>query len=474
MSARRPTAAHGAAARRCAGWSTTTGWPGRPGPGWPSRATSAAAAWSARTGRGAGPGAGRPQRRPRARAYRARLVELDPRPDARPAAPPRRPAGLSGRRRVAQRVRRARGAAVLPVGAGAAGRCTAACERSVSIVGLAGLDAVRAGHGRPARRRASPSAGSPSSPVRPTASTPRPTPRPCAADGPDHRGAGRRDRPALSREPTPSCSPRSPRRGAVMSEVPPGSAPLRNRFLKRNRMIATMTLRHGGRRGGAAQRRAQHGPAGRATTADRSAWCRARCRPRSRPAATRRCARVGRAVTDAAEVAELVGRIGATWRRGRSARPRPDWDDLDEAGRRGARCAAQDARQRGRADRRWSPACSRGRGRGRPWAGSRCSALAEKDGTGWRGRAPDPRRARAGGAACQRTGRQRGGEGELCRRERELTVEQWWRRRAASRSSSRSRRSGGTWRWSARARSTPSGPTSATCATWSAMPAGTG
>ena len=51
---------------------------------------------------------------------------------------------------------------------------------------------------------------------------------------------------------------------AVVSEQPPGSAPTRLRFLARNRLIAALTSGTVRRRGGAAQRRAQHRRVGRA------------------------------------------------------------------------------------------------------------------------------------------------------------------------------------------------------------------
>ena len=46
--------------------------------------------------------------------------------------------------------------------------------------------------------------------------------------------------------------------GAVVSELAPGCAPTRLRFLSRNRLIAALTTRHRRGRGGPAQRRPQH------------------------------------------------------------------------------------------------------------------------------------------------------------------------------------------------------------------------
>ena len=66
-----------------------------------------------------------------------------------------------------------------------------------------------------------------------------------------HRGAlaggGRRSpcSPAVSTGPTPrrtvACSTTSPHEFAVVSELPPGCAPTRLRFLARNRLIAALT-----------------------------------------------------------------------------------------------------------------------------------------------------------------------------------------------------------------------------------------
>lgn len=100
------------------------------------------------------------------------------------------------------------------------------------------------------------------------------------------------------------------REGAVVSEVPPGSAPTRSRFLQRNRLIAAMSggtvvveaaLRSGAlntARSAAALGRPVGAVPGPVTSAA-SAGC-------------HELVRDGRAVlvTDAAEVADLVGRLG--------------------------------------------------------------------------------------------------------------------------------------------------------------------
>jgi DNA processing protein len=100
------------------------------------------------------------------------------------------------------------------------------------------------------------------------------------------------------------------RAGAVISEVPPGSAPTRSRFLQRNRLIAAITagtvvVEAAVRSGALSTARAAAGlgrPVGAVpgpVTSSSSAGCHALVRD-------------GRAVlvTDAAEVADLVGRIG--------------------------------------------------------------------------------------------------------------------------------------------------------------------
>jgi DNA processing protein len=116
--------------------------------------------------------------------------------------------------------------------------------------------------------------------------------------------------------------------GAVVSEVPPGSAPTRGRFLQRNRMIAAMTagtvVVEAALRSGAlntARTAAELGrPVGAVpgpVTSASSAGC-------------HEIVRDGRAalVTDSAEVVELVGRLGADLAPARRGVARPV-DDLD-------------------------------------------------------------------------------------------------------------------------------------------------
>ena len=58
--------------------------------------------------------------------------------------------------------------------------------------------------------------------------------------------------------------------GAVVSELAPGCAPMRTRFLARNRRDRRARQGHGRRRGGRAQRGAQHGELGGAGSTVRS------------------------------------------------------------------------------------------------------------------------------------------------------------------------------------------------------------
>lgn len=123
-------------------------------------------------------------------------------------------------------------------------------------------------------------------------------------------------------------------RGVVVSEVPLGSAPTKYRFIERNRMIATMTLGtvvvEAALRSGAlrtARSAADHGrPVGVVpgpVTSPVSAGC-------------HQALRDGYAtvVTDAAEVADLVGRIGSDVAPRPAGPVDPAWDDLDETARR--------------------------------------------------------------------------------------------------------------------------------------------
>jgi DNA processing protein len=176
--------------------------------------------------------------------------------------------------------------------------------------------------------------------------------------------------------------------GAAMSEVPPGSASLKNRFLQRNRMIATMTcgtvVVEAAARSGAlntARLAAQHGrPVGAVpgpVTSDVSAGCHQALREG-----------YAVAVTNAAEVAELVGRIGDDLAPRPQGVTREDWDDLDEVSRR-----VLDAlpKTRGSAVDRIALVAGLSPDAVRSVLGRLALlALAEREGSGWR-RTPVPR-----------------------------------------------------------------------------------
>jgi DNA processing protein len=188
--------------------------------------------------------------------------------------------------------------------------------------------------------------------------------------------------------------------GAVMSEVPLGSAPTRHRFLKRNRMIATMTggtvVVEAAVRSGAlntARLAADHGrPVGAVpgpVTSPSSAGC-------------HQALRDGYAVvvTEAAEVAELVGRIGTDLAPRPQGPARPGWDDLDERSRQVLEALP---RTRGSAVERVAVVAGLGPSAVRAELG-RLSllGLAERDGAGWR-QGPSARR-RPSGAEAERGG----------------------------------------------------------------------
>ena len=121
--------------------------------------------------------------------------------------------------------------------------------------------------------------------------------------------------------------------GLVVSEVPPGSAPTRLRFLQRNRLIAAL-----GRATVVVEAALRSGALNTARTADDL------CRPvgvvpgpvtSMTSAGCHDLVRAGRAtlVTDAAECADLAGRIGDDAVGHRSG-PDAEWDGLDETCRR--------------------------------------------------------------------------------------------------------------------------------------------
>jgi DNA processing protein len=122
--------------------------------------------------------------------------------------------------------------------------------------------------------------------------------------------------------------------GALVSEVPPGSAPMRNRFIQRNRMIATLScgtvVVEAAIRSGAlntARTAERHGRPVGVVPGPVTSYVSGGCHLALREG-------WAVAVTDAAEVADLVGRIGADLAPRPSAPVRNDWDDLDAVERR--------------------------------------------------------------------------------------------------------------------------------------------
>jgi len=117
--------------------------------------------------------------------------------------------------------------------------------------------------------------------------------------------------------------------GAVISEVAPGSAPTKTRFLQRNRMIATMSrgtvVVEAGLRSGSlntARTAAEHGRVVVAVPGPVTSMMSAGCHEEIRSG-------MALLVTDAAEAAEAIGDYGsdlAPARRG----PTMAWDELDE------------------------------------------------------------------------------------------------------------------------------------------------
>ena len=156
-----------------------------------------------------------------------------------------------------------------------------------------------------------------------------------AADGPDRRRPRLWGRPRLPV--VPSRPPRRdrPHRGAVVSEVPPGWRPFRSRFLARNRLIATLTratvvVEASLRSGSLTTAREARTPTCRwgrypgPVTSMGSAGCHALVRDTGAVL-----------VTDAAEVAELAGRIGEDLAPGSAGadpgRPPTTWTPLSYA-----------------------------------------------------------------------------------------------------------------------------------------------
>lgn len=168
--------------------------------------------------------------------------------------------------------------------------------------------------------------------------------------------------------------------GAVVSEIPPGSAPTRWRFLERNRLIAALTL--GTVVVEAAWRSGALGTAARAVELGRPVGAVPGPVDAPTSAGCHRLLRDGAAcITDADEVVELVGRIGEDLAPERTAPDRPG-DRLDPGPRqvlqalpaRAAVPAAALARASGLDERAVR----------RALAVLEVEGLAERHGTGWR------------------------------------------------------------------------------------------
>ena len=117
--------------------------------------------------------------------------------------------------------------------------------------------------------------------------------------------------------------------GAVLSEVPPGAAPTRPRFLQRNRMIATMTqgtvVIEAGLRSGSlntARTAAEHQRVVACVPGPVTSMMSAGCHQAVRDG-------IAVLVTDAAEAADAIGDLGQDLAPARRAPERPG-DDLDE------------------------------------------------------------------------------------------------------------------------------------------------
>lgn len=124
------------------------------------------------------------------------------------------------------------------------------------------------------------------------------------------------------------------RTGAVVSEVPPGSAPIRHRFIERNRVIATMTIGtvvvEAARRSGAlntARTAAEYGRPVAVVPGPATSEVSAGCHQALRDG-------IAVCVTSVAEVLELVARIGEDLAPRLSGPTRSGWDELDPDARR--------------------------------------------------------------------------------------------------------------------------------------------
>jgi DNA processing protein len=169
--------------------------------------------------------------------------------------------------------------------------------------------------------------------------------------------------------------------GAVVSEVAPGSAPTKSRFLQRNRMIATMGLGtvvvEAGLRSGSlntARTAAEHGRAVAAVPGPVTSMMSAGCHEAIRSG-------MAQLVTDAAEAAEAIGSYGADLAPARRG-PTFAGDELEEPA---ARLLSALPLRKGVPVSRLAVSSGLSVSEIRPLLGRlELSALAERHGEGWR------------------------------------------------------------------------------------------
>ena len=190
--------------------------------------------------------------------HRARARPRAGGPPRHPLDRPRRP----GVARVARRPRRGRAAPGAGrrrrSGCGCAGRCGSTRCRLRWRSSAAGPRRPTAPTWRPSSAAGLARAGAHGGLRRGVRDRPGRPPRRPGRRRADRRRARLRRRPGLPERPTSSSSTTSAEHGAIVSEVAPGCAPMRVRFLSRNRRHRRAVARHGRRRGGRPQRRPQH------------------------------------------------------------------------------------------------------------------------------------------------------------------------------------------------------------------------
>ena len=172
--------------------------------------------------------------------HRARARPRAGRPPGHPLGRPWRPGVAAVARRPRARSSRCRTWAARRSGCGSADRCASTRCRRRWPSWAPGRRRPTAPTSRPSSAPGWPEPAPPWSPARRSASTRPPTGEPWPATGPRSRSW-----PAASTAPTrprtSSCSTTSAEHCAVVSEVAPGCAPMRVRFLSRNRVIAALS-----------------------------------------------------------------------------------------------------------------------------------------------------------------------------------------------------------------------------------------